>query len=226
MTFSYSQEQVISWDEFKGIAKNISEIYNAPTYTLDIQYQTFKGKQSTKPFETANGFVQKSKGKEYAYIKGITSITTNKVKLTIDSNNKIVTINNGNQNINTQDVLDQYTQSEKLIKKITRNSIGRTKKYKLNYIDGSPISSIVLSINDKNELKSIFIRYTSPREYQDELGQVKTDYVSLKINYLRFYKKKVYKEIPLNNIISSLSKGGKLVDKYKAFKLIDFRLNN
>lgn len=218
------QVQNLSWEEFEKISQEITKVYAVDTYILNMEYQTFKGKQVVTPYEVSKGFIQKSGTQTYSYLKGIVTIANSKIKLTIDSNNNLVAINNGGNTQDQDDLLAQYKQIKSMISSLTSNRQSSSTEIKITYKKGSPISEVKIRVNDKHELMDVTVFYAKAREYEDENGEIKSDYVTLKIKYDKPQKKKVNKEIKVTEVVQQREGNYILTSPFKKFELVDFRV--
>lgn len=217
------QVQNLSWEEFEKISQEITKVYAVDTYTLNMEYQTFKGKQVVTPYEVSKGFIQKSGNQTYSYLKGIVTIANSKIKLTIDSNNNLVAINNEGNTQDQDDLLAQYKQIKSMVSSLTSNKQSNATEIKITYKKGSPISEVKIRVNDKNELIDVIVFYANVREYEDDNGEIKSDYVTLKIKYDKPQKKKVNKEIKVTEVVQQREDNYVLTSPFKKFELVDFR---
>jgi hypothetical protein len=221
--FGQSRWVDISLEDFEVLAEKVGTVYQTDNYCIDLKYITYKGKQNNNPYEVSVGFAQKSKGKDYNYLLGITTITNADIKLTLDSINKIVGISYGNKDIDESKILDQYKEVKALVNNIATTDLGASKITRIEYKKTSPIAKVELTTNRKYEIISMMIYYAQAKEYEDDEGNILSDYLSFKIDYIDFQKKEKYKEIGINQIVSETKDGYKLTPAFKEFELIDFR---
>lgn len=216
----------ISWDEYSKRMGEVSAQYEADTYTQEITYKTYKGKQLQTPFEVTPSFTQRSKSYDYTYLKGIVTIQNEQMKVTIDSNNRMIAINNGVPRLDQSEALEQYTQNQEYITNIREKESREGLTIELIYKKNMPIEKVQVGIDRKGMLRELVVFYAQPKEYLDENGDLKSDFVILKVEYGSFSKKHLHEELSLNEVIVKGKEGLKLSSAFKEFELIDLRLKN
>lgn len=221
-----SQYKEITLEEYEKEAKLWGDFYMNQEYAIDLLYTSYTGTNSPVPYETIKGYVQKKNEMVFANIQGMQTITTNEIKLTVDSNSQKVALFYGNNEAAADIFSDQYKQFKKLITSIKKMKDSEGTHIEITYNEYCPISKTTLLIDQNNHLKTNWITYSEPREYEDANGNIKTTNVSLKVAYTNYRKKAVYPTVALNDIITSTSGDISLQGKYQAFELIDFRPKN
>lgn len=222
---AYSQDRwaTTTWEIFEQTFDKASVQYKASQYYVDLKYSSFKGLNSTQPFETSIGYYQKNGKFQQNYIMGITTIQDDKIKLTLDSINQIVAINYAVGDLNNTLSKEEFEQSKKMIETLKKGESESGIKFQVNYVPTSPVRTIEYSFNKKGELKSMSIYYAEQKEYEDEEGNVKKDHVWLKIEFLRFENKIAKKELKISELVLESNNEFKLKPLYRDFELVDFR---
>lgn len=218
------KSQTITWEDFKKETVQ-TEKYFSSNYTVDITYQSYKGKQTTSPFETMKGYVQKVGDKQSNYIGGIVTVTNNKLTVTIDSNNKLITLNNAPSNTN-EFLTQQLDQAKSLVQTIKKEAVGGDISYEIAYNEHSPFSKAIIIFKSNYLIKQVILFYSQRKEYESENGEIKSDFATLKMTYSNYSKKKKYNTLSINQVITNVSSNPSLADAYKNFELIDFRPKN
>lgn len=214
--------EVVEWAGFEKALLEVGEQYTESSYSVDIRYSTFKGLKSTVPFESSVGYFQKSNNVKQTSILGVTTIDNAKHKITLDSINKIVALNNS---VPTGDVVDleQYKQMKSYIEFIKKKETKSSITYLIQYNSKSPISKTQLVLTKSGQLKSMIVNYAKAKEYRDENDDLQKDYLWLKMDYLNYSKKIKNKELRESQLLLKNNGEYRLTTKYKTFQLADLR---
>ncbi len=221
-----SQYKEITLEQYENEAKKWGDFYNNKEYAVDLSYTSYTGTENLVPYETIKGYIQKRDEVIFSKIQGIQTITTKEIKLSVDSDNKKVAIFYGNNEASENIVADQFNQFKKLITSIKKRNDSEGTFIEITYNDYCPVSKSKLLVDKNKQLKTNWITYREPREYEDANGNLKRVNVSIKVAYSNYRKKADYPTISLNEIITSTTGDVSLKGKYQSFELIDFRPKN
>lgn len=222
--FSIAQSdwKTVEWEEFEKAMEVVSEQYSETIYSVDIRYSTFKGLKSTKPYETSVGYFQKNNEVKQNSILRVTTIEDAKHKVTLDSINKIIAINNVDNTTNIVDI-EQYKRSKDLVETLKRKESDNSITYLIKYKSNSPISHTKLVLKKTGELKNIVMYYAQEKEYRDENDELKKDYLWVKMDYFNYSKNLKNKEVKKSQLLIKSNNNFKLASSYKGFQLADLR---
>ncbi len=225
LSFAQNWEN-LTWSDYQSLMDEVSRSYDDEEYTLEMVYKTYKGRQLQTPFEVSPSYTQRSKSYDYSYLKGIVTIQNEKMKITIDSNNQMIAINNGAPRVSQEEMMGQYAQSKDFIETMKVKEENGGKTIEITYKKGAPVEKVQIDISRKRRIAEVIVFYASPVEYEDDDGNLKSDFVILKIEYKSFSNKHLYKEISLNEIIVDKKGSLSLSEGFKDFELVDLRIQN
>lgn len=223
-------ETVTASDMSKEI-KSMEEFYkNTSAYSIKIVHRTYRNYSATKIEDESTGFfIKDAKNNYHSYSMGIRTIQNSKMKLTIDSLNKSILLNEPDSYLSKEVKISELKDLLKLCSAIKMNKEEGAKKYRFEFNKGGSYSAYEIWANSSSQIKKLILFFntevltdpsdeksakTKPRaeiSFSDYTTGITPDY------------KKYFDETPYIQLKNEKYSG---VGKYKGFEVLDLRVKN
>ena len=194
-----------------------NSMYSQKEYAVAMEVYTYKGHYAVLPEDQSSGVIRKKNGVTEQSLNQIYSIQNEVMKVMVDSSENIVGItfpDSASFSFTTDDAFfNKYNRYVSNIS-LTDNKNGM-QSLTINYREGLPYEKISIKLTNSFAEEITFF-------YADKLSEEKPK--------LRVVLKKIAAGVKLNysvgDIVYKSNDGYKLTEKFKNFKLIDFRYQN
>jgi outer membrane lipoprotein-sorting protein len=227
--FSQAKAEVISHDEMIKILASLGKFYqNTNSYQFDTYYASYKGHESTVPYEESRGYIKKSDNNFHAEVMGSKSIQSNGYMITIQPETKQLLVNNSQSFTSSAVNLDELKLGLSRTIRIERSVFGKTANFILYYREGTTISHTEIAINELGYLEKIIFYYREKIDWKNNEGKIISSQPKLEIKYLNFKKDITIsaKEFDWSNYLIITESSLQASVNYRNYEIIDLRIKN
>ncbi|MBI3518104.1 MAG: hypothetical protein HY062_01935 [Bacteroidetes bacterium] len=203
---------------------------NTQNYAFKLKYTSYKDYVSKEIIESSEGYYKRLGNKYKTEVVGIKTIQNEKVRIIIDTLDKIITVlNPGKLNPALTNAKDLEVMLDN-VKALKKRKIGKSVCYRIDFIKNELYEAYEFTINDKGLLESLVYYYSEQIEEDDGDGQylapLKTKVKPrLEVLFTNYQAPITIAESEFQEKLIVLNDKEKinLLDKYKAFQLKDYR---
>lgn len=219
-------QQNISLKEMTAIMQKANSIYSQKEYAVAIEVYTYKGHYAVAPEDQSGGVIRKKNNLIEQSLNHTYSLQDKAMKVIVDSTENIVGITfpdtTGFSFTPNDDFFNKYNGYVSNIS-ISDNQNG-IQLLNLHYREGMPYEKISIKLNN-DFAEEITFFYAKKVEYETADGKMAEEKPKLRV---------VLKKLPsvgnlnfnMNEIAYQNNGGYRLGEKFRSFKLIDFRYQN
>lgn len=193
-------------------------------YKVDITYSSFTDHSSTSAHDTYNGFYKKDNSNFHSSAMGVNTIQNEKMKLTIDTVNHMIILNNKTEMNQAPADSKKFSELLDKVKSITKQKGDNEEiTYRLEFKPNALYHSYEFKVNGKGLL--VFMKYYFSKELKEEDNAMKgkprlevsfSNYqTNVGFNYEKEFSEKLYLKEERKKIV--------LNDKYQKFEFKDYR---
>lgn len=234
--FSVSTAQVGAWEVatktemIVAYQKTWTWFTNTQNYAFKLKYTSYKDFVSKEIIESSEGYYKRLGNKYKTEAVGIKTIQNEKVRIIIDTTDKLITVLNPSKlNPALTDAKDLEVMLDN-VKALKKRKIGKSVCYRIDFITNELYEAYEFTINDKGLLESLVYYYSEQIEEDDGDGQylspLKTKVKPrLEVLFSNYQAPVTISESEFQekSIVLNDKQKINLLDKYKAFQLKDYR---
>lgn len=234
--FSVSNAQVGAWEVatktemIVAYQKTWTWFTNTQNYAFKLKYTSYKDYFSKEIIESSEGYYKRLGNKYKTEAVGIKTIQNEKVRIIIDTTDKLITVlNPGKLNPALTDAKDLEVMLDN-VKALKKRKIGKNICFRIDFIKNELYEAYEFTINDKGLLESLIYYYSEQIEEDDGDGQylspLKTKVKPrLEVLFSNYQAPVTISESEFQekSIVLNDKQKINLLDKYKTFQLKDYR---
>jgi hypothetical protein len=224
----YAQTQGSAREDFiKAYAKLWNKLTGMENYSFQLDYRSYKDHNEREPFETATGVYKKS-GKNYmCNVLGIKTIQNSRMKITIDSAEKLIVLT-APQNISPAAMnLDQVRDLLDNAKSLTKKIVGKYTTYRIEFNKNELYQSMEYRFEAEGGLTQLSYYYAeqTDRDYNENGDMIDMRLMPrLDVCFSAYKQEKSGEgEFAESNIV--VQQNNKLIasGKYRGYEVKDYR---
>ncbi|MFZ5553170.1 MAG: hypothetical protein ACOZCO_08655 [Bacteroidota bacterium] len=217
----------ITVEEMAKETKKMEAFYkNTSSYSFKISHATYKNYTTTVTEERINGYyIKDSKNNYHSYIMGTHTIQNSKVKVTIDSTNRMIQINQPDRSF-TKEVKMKEVEDMLAVCTSVKKQTGAY-KYKLEFDNKHTYSAYEVWSNSSSQLEKIVMYFNAefPSDPRDEKSPKTKPRAEVVFSDYKTGISPSYKEhFDESKYIKAKGETYVATDAYKNYKVYDLRV--
>lgn len=203
---------------------------NTQNYAFKLKYTSYKDYVSKEIIESSEGYYKRLGNKYKTEAIGIKTVQNEKIRIIIDTLDKIITVLNPGKLNPALTVAKDLEVMLDNVKALKKRKIGKSTCYRIDFIKNELYEAYEFTINEKGLLESLVYYYSEQIEEDDGDGQYITPIKTkvkprLEVLFTNYQAPIVIAESEFQekSIVLNDKQKINLLDKYKAFQLKDYR---
>lgn len=225
--FSQGKIEPVAVEEMAGVLKSVRKFYKQTSnYRFDVYYFSYKGHESSIPFEESTGYFIKS-GNNYRYeLMGVEAVQNDEFLIAIQKEYKKVMVNNVSEDNDALKIKEMELSLSK-IDKIYKSVLGNLVTYHLYYNKNSSVSQTDIKIVNNEYIERIIFFFSKAQSWENEKGEKLSAKPRLEVIYKNFRKNLTVNQEDFYTSRYLKTEGNilKIAEKYKGYELLDLRIN-
>lgn len=216
-------QQAISLREMTTIMQKTNSIYSQKEYAVAIEVFTYKGHYAIIPEDQSSGFIRKKNSITEQSLNQVYSLQNEVLKLMVDSSENIVGItypDTASLFFTPDD--NFFNKYNRYVLKVTHNETKNGVQFlNIYYRGGLPFEKITIKLNNSFAEEITFF-YAEKVEYESNDGTLSAEKPKMRV-VLKIMPSVGKLNYNMGDIAYKGNNGYRLTEKFKSFKLIDFR---
>jgi len=219
---------IITVDEMSKEIKKIEAFYkNTPAYSVSVTHASYKSYTATSSEDKMNGYFMKdAKNNYHSYVLGIHSVQNNKIKITVDSLNKSILINEPDKAFTKEVKVKEIEQMLKICTSVKKQNGTEISKYRFEFGKGTQYAAYEIWVNMDSRLQKIILYFNAefPSDPDNDKSVKTKPRAEIVFSNYKTGIKPVYKDHFDETKYIKLS-GDKYIptEKFKNYKVYDLR---
>ncbi|MBV6485487.1 MAG: hypothetical protein KFKLKKLM_02057 [Flavobacteriales bacterium] len=216
-------QQVISLKEMTTIMQKTNSIYSQKEYAVALEVYTYKGHYAIIPEDQSSGFIRKKNSITEQSLNQVYTLQNELMKLMVDSTENIVGItypDTASLFFTPDD--NFFNKYNRFVLKVTHTEIKNgVQLLNIFYREGLPYEKITIKLNN-SFAEEITFYYAEKVEYETTDGTLAAEKPKMRV-VLKIMPSIGKLNYNMSDIAYKGNGGYRLTEKFKNFKLIDFR---
>jgi hypothetical protein len=217
-------EPVSKLDLVSSYEKAMEWFGTTKNYKIDINYASYKDHYSTVPHDKSQGLYEKDHTNFSSIALGVKTFQNERMKLTIDTLNKIIVISNKVEikqyPVNIKDISTLLDNVQSLKKRETKSNLI---DYRVEFKPNGLYKACELGLNEKGLLRSLKYFYSTEVEDEETSSASKPRVEIIFSNYQTDLNFDYESEFSEKQYLRAEGKKYVLNEKYKNYQLKDYR---
>lgn len=231
-TQTSSAWQTVTKEEIIASYKNVWDWFvQTQNYSFQLKYTSYKDHVSGEVIESSEGSYKRSGLKYKTEAVGIKTIQNEKVKIVVDTADKMIALTNPSNLSPTMQSTDELKKLLENVRALKKKSIGKSIVYRIDFTKNELYEAYEFVVSEKGLVDRLVYYYSeqTEKDYGDGENEKAIEFKMkprLEIAFTNYViqGKITETEFTDKSIVLADNRKVILLDKYKAFQVKDYRL--